>query len=114
LHALARAGSVEYRTPGQGPQKAAMAIVGTTEVYIPFSDLVNLEEEEARLAKEVGKVESELARAQGKLNNQQFRTKAKQEVVEKEERKAEELEEKIRTLTRSLKRIQGLRSQGGS
>ena len=114
LHALARVGAVEYRTPGQGPQKAAMAIVGTTEIYLPFSDLVNLDEEEARLAKEVGKVESELARTQGKLNNQQFRTKAKQEVVEKEERKAEEWEEKIRTLTRSLKRIQELRSQGGS
>jgi valyl-tRNA synthetase len=114
LHALARVGAVEYRIPGQGPEKAATAVIGSTEIYLPFSDLINLEEEETRLSKEVGKVESELARTQGKLNNQQFRTKARQEIIEKEERKAEELEEKIRTLTRSLKRIQELQSQGGS
>ncbi len=113
LIALARLSGLEYGAPGQGPQKAATAVVGTVEIYLPFSDLVNLGEEEARLAKEVGKVESELDRTQGKLNNQQFRSKAKQEVIEKEERKAQEMKEKIQTLTRSLKRIQELQGQGG-
>ncbi len=89
-----------------------MAVVGSIEIHLPFSDLVNLAEEEERIAKEVSKAEAEQARTQGKLRNQQFMSKAKQEVIEKEERKAKELEEKLDTLVRSLKRIQELRSQG--
>ncbi len=112
LSALARLGNVAYGSSGQGPQKSAMAVVGSIEIHLPFSDLVNLAEEEERIAKEVSKAEAEQARTQGKLRNQQFMSKAKQEVIEKEERKAKELEEKLDTLVRSLKRIQELRSQG--
>jgi len=113
LRTLARAGSVKYLTRGERPKRAATAVVGTTEIYLPLTDLPNLREEESRLTKEVSKVELELARTQKKLSNQDFLTKAREEVVEKERKKAEEFEDKIQTLSRSLKKIQELQVQGG-
>ena len=71
-------------------------MVGTTEIYLPLDDLIDLDEERARLAKEVGKVEDELARVQKKLGNADFIAKAKEEVVQKEREKASQFEEKIR------------------
>ena len=105
LRALARVGSVEFLTSGERPRGAATAMVGATEIYLPLDDLINLDEEQARLAKEVGKIEQELARVQRKLANGDFLTKAKEEVVEKEREKASQFEEKIRTLRSSMDKI---------
>src|SRR5439155_4380400 len=60
LRALARVGSAEFLSSGERPRGAATSVVGATEIYLPLDDLINLDEEQARLAKEVGKVEQEL------------------------------------------------------
>jgi valyl-tRNA synthetase len=114
LRTLARAASVKYITQGERPKRAATAVVGTTEIYLPLTEMPNLREEEMRLTKEVGKVELELARSQKKLSNQDFLSKAKEEIIEKERKKAEQLEDKIQTLNRSLKKIQDLQVEAGS
>ncbi|MFQ5541832.1 MAG: class I tRNA ligase family protein, partial [Candidatus Binatia bacterium] len=114
LRTLARAGSMKYITQGERPKRAATAVVGTTEIYLPLTDMPNLREEEMRLTKEVGKVEMELARSQKKLSNQDFLSKAKEEVIEKERKKAEQLEDKIQTLNRSLKKIHDLQVEAGT
>jgi valyl-tRNA synthetase len=106
LSALARAGTAEYLTGGERPKDAATAVVGATETYLPLGDLLNIEEEQARLTKEVRKAEEELARIQKKLSNADFLRKAREEVVRKEREKASQYEEKMRTLNRSLARIQ--------
>ena len=80
-------------------------MVGATEVYLPLDDLVNLDDERARLAKEIGKVEDELLRVQKKLGNDDFIAKAKQEVIQKERGKAAQFEEKMRTLRTSLEKL---------
>jgi valyl-tRNA synthetase len=110
LCALARVGSTEYRSPGDQPKGTATAVVGNTEIYLPLDDLVNLEEERARLTKEVGKVEDELARVQKKLGNSDFIAKAKEEVIQKERDKAIQFEEKIRTLRTSLEKIEEIQA----
>jgi valyl-tRNA synthetase len=105
LRALARVGTAEFSGSAERPRGAATAVVGSTEIYLPLDDLVNLDEERTRLAKEVGKVEEELARVKKKLANGDFIAKAKEEVVQKERQKADQFEEKIRTLKTSLERI---------
>jgi valyl-tRNA synthetase len=102
---LARVDASEFLTAGERPRGAATAVVGTVEIYVPLIDAVNLGEEQARLAREVGKVEQELIRVQRKLDNDDFLAKAKDEVVQKERGKAKQLEEKIRTLRSSLEKI---------
>ncbi|HET9549926.1 MAG TPA: class I tRNA ligase family protein, partial [Candidatus Binatia bacterium] len=110
LRSLARVGASEFRQAGDRPKGAATAVIGAMEVYLPLDDLVNLDEERARLAKEVGKVEDELARVQKKLANGDFLAKAKTEVVHKEREKATQFEEKIRTLRSSLEKIQEIQA----
>jgi valyl-tRNA synthetase len=105
LRLLARVGNVEYRTSGERPKGAATAVVGTTEIYLPLGDMINVSEEGARLAKEVKKVEDELARIQKKLSNHDFLGKAKEEVIKKEREKANQCEEKMHTLNQSLERL---------
>jgi len=75
------------------------------EIYLPLDDLVNLDEERARLTKEIGKAEDEMQRVQKKLGNNDFIAKAKEEVIQKERDKALQFEEKLRTLRTSLEKI---------
>jgi valyl-tRNA synthetase len=110
LRALARVGSAEFLSSGERPRGAATAMVGATEIYLPLDDLVNLDEEQARLAKEVGKLEEELSRVQKKLGNGDFLAKAKEEIIEKEREKASQFEEKIRTLRSSLEKMREIQA----
>jgi valyl-tRNA synthetase len=111
LRALARVGGAEYRSIGAGPKGAATAVVGAAEIYLPLDDLVNLDEERARLSKEVGKVEEELVRVQKKLGNGDFLAKAKPEVVEKERDKATQFEDKLSTLRTSLAKLAEIQAE---
>jgi valyl-tRNA synthetase len=99
-------GASEYVTSGDRPKGAAMAIVGSTELYLPLEEMINLDEERGRLAKEIDKAKDELLRVQKKLSNTDFLNKAKEEVVQKEREKAGQYEEKIRTLNLSLERLE--------
>ncbi len=110
LRALARVGSADYRAAGDPPKGAATAVVGAVEIYLPLDDLINLDEERARLSREVGKIGDELARVQKKLANGDFIAKAKPEVIQKEKDKAVEFEEKMRTLRSSLEKIQEIQA----
>jgi len=106
LRSLARVGATEYATSGDRPKGAATAVVGSTELYLPLEEMINLDEERGRLTKEIHKAKEELLRVQKKLSNTDFLNKAKEEVVQKEREKAGQYEEKIRTLNHSLERIQ--------
>lgn len=111
LRLLARVGAAEYLTSGERPKGAATAVIGATEIYLPLGDLINLDEERARLTKEIRKFEEEFARVQKKLTNSDFISKAKEEVVRKEREKAGQYEDKIRTLNLSLVRIEQSRAE---
>ena len=106
LRSLARVGATDYVTSGDRPKGAATAIVGSTELYLPLAQMINLNEERGRLTKEIDKAKDELSRVQKKLSNTDFLNKAKEEVVQKEREKAGQYEEKIRTLNLSLERLE--------
>src|SRR5262247_1250770 len=69
LRSLARVGATDYVTSGERPMGAATAIVGSTELYLPLAQMINLNEERARLTKEIDKAKDELSRVQKKLSN---------------------------------------------
>ena len=97
---------------GERPRGAATAVVGLTEIYLPLGDLINFEEEKTRLNRELARAGEELERVRRKLGNRDFIAKAKEEVVRREKEKAEEFEDKIRTLNRSLGRISKVEQAG--
>ena len=110
LCALARVGSADYLASGDRPKGAATAVVGSTEIYLPIDDLLDLDEERARLTKEIVKISDEITRSQKKLANPEFVNKAKPEIIQKEREKAIQHEEKLRTLKASVEQIREIQA----
>jgi valyl-tRNA synthetase len=108
LRLLARVAAAESRETGERPKGAATAVVGTTEIYLPLNDLIDLDEEHRRLTKEARKITEELQRAQQKLGNAEFLRKAKEQVVQNERDKALQCEDKLSALNSSIARIEEL------
>lgn len=69
---------------------------------MPLAGLVDFEQEKARLAKELKKVEKDFAGVSKKLGNQKFLAKAPAEIIAKEEGKHAELSLKLEKLKSSL------------
>jgi valyl-tRNA synthetase len=108
LRLLAKVGAAEYGDGATRPKGAATAIVGSTEIYLPLDDQLNLDEELQRLDKEARKIGDELERVRRKLANGAFLSKAKEEVVQKEREKLLHYEDKLRALQQSIARIKEL------
>lgn len=69
------------------PELAMSAVITGAEIFLPLADLLNVEEELARLDKELVKWQKELDMVGKKLSNERFIANAKPEVVEKEKEK---------------------------
>jgi len=78
------------------------------EVCLHVAGLVDYQEEERRLLKEIGKVELELEKVEKKLGNPGFRDKAPAEIVAKQEQIRAELKERQAILEANLERVQKL------
>jgi valyl-tRNA synthetase len=77
------------------PKLAMTGIISDAEVYVPLAELVDLDEEAARLEKEIKKFESEVDRAKKKLSNERFVANAPADVVESERQKQADNEAKL-------------------
>ncbi len=77
------------------PKLAMSGILAGATVYIPMAELVDLDEEKARMEKEIKKLEQEVQRSTKKLSNEKFVANAPAAVVEEEKAKAQEWEQKL-------------------
>ncbi len=84
---------------GEKPSKSLSAVVEGINIYLPLADLVDLEEEVARIKKDLEQAKKELQRAEGKLANEGFISKAPQAVVDKEK-------EKVASFATTVERLQ--------
>lgn len=80
-------------------------ITHAANLYIPFAELVNIDEERARLTKELDKAKNELARVKGKLANEGFVSKAPAALIEAERGKLTKYETLVETITKSLNNL---------
>ena len=77
----------------EAPELAMSAVLTGATIYLPLAGLINIEEEIARLEKELDKWNKEVKRVQGKLANERFVANAPEEVVAQErEKEADYLE----------------------
>ncbi|PFF22826.1 valine--tRNA ligase [Bacillus anthracis] len=90
------------QTDLQAPEKAMTAIVTGAELFLPLADLINLDEERARLEKELEKFDKEVERVQKKLSNQGFVAKAPAAVIEGERAKEQDYLEKREAVRQRL------------
>ncbi|MEM7542755.1 MAG: valine--tRNA ligase [Pseudomonadota bacterium] len=86
-------------------EDAATALAGNSELYVPIAGLIDREQEQARLEKDIAKLEKEVARLDKKLANSSFLDKAPAEVVSKEQAKRENAQSSLATLKSQLGRL---------
>ncbi|MBF0777147.1 valine--tRNA ligase [Streptococcus cuniculi] len=79
------------------PELAMSSVITGAEIYLPLADLLNVEEEIARLEKELAKWQKELDMVAKKLTNEKFIANAKPEIVEKERQKQADYQTKYDT-----------------
>ena len=84
------------------PQNAISILTDGIEVYIPFEELVNIEEEKQRLQQEKEKYEAEIERASKMLSNPGFVNKAPEAKVNEEKAKLEKYKEMLTTVEERL------------
>ncbi len=89
-------------------QAVASQLVGELELCVPMADLINKDDEIARLQKEISRAEKEIARLEGKLSNAKFTERAPAEVVTKERDKLDELKSALLKLQAQLTNIESL------
>jgi len=103
---LTRASRVIVEPPeSEKPPKAASAVVGPLEVYVPLGDVVDLEAVVRRIREDLGEVERDLVAVEAKLANPDFLEKAPAEVVEKERARQAELRTRRSALQSRLRSL---------
>ena len=76
-------------------------ITHAARLFMPLAELVDLDKERARVAKELKKNRAELEKLEAKLNNPGFVNKAPAQVVEAERERAEKLRALVEQLEQS-------------
>jgi valyl-tRNA synthetase len=85
---LAYASDVTIQTDKAGiADDAVSVVIANANIYIPFAELVDINQEIERLRKEEKRLEGELARVNGMLNNEKFMSKAPEAKVAEERAK---------------------------
>ena len=84
-------------------QNAMSVITDGIEVYIPFEELVDIEEEHKRLEEEKKKVLSEIERATKMLSNPGFVNKAPETKINEEKAKLAKYQEMLKSIEERLK-----------
>jgi len=87
---LAGASSISVNDNEEGiPSDAVSAVIDGATIFMPLSDLIDIEKEIARLQGEAENLNKEMKRASGKLNNPNFVSKAPEKLVASEKEKVE-------------------------
>ncbi len=102
---MARVSSLQIGKNIERPKESAVANVGRVETYVVLAGLIDVAVERARIEAAQGEVEKMIRGLEGRLGNEEFVKKAPKEIVEKEKKRLEELqnrkvrlEENLRTL----------------
>lgn len=92
------------------PKLAMSAIISDAEVYIPLAELINLDDEIARLEKEVANLQNEVTRSEKKLGNERFVANAPEAVVAEERSKQADWQQKLTAATSRLAEVKASRN----
>jgi valyl-tRNA synthetase len=108
LSKLAKLDDIQWLAASDEAPMSATQLVGSMEVLVPMSGLIDKVAEIARLEKEIQKLDKDIQRIQGKLGNAGFLDKAPADVVAKEQEKLAAQQAAQQTLSEQIKSIQAL------
>jgi valyl-tRNA synthetase len=102
---LAGLSELTVQPVGAPPPSSASWVGQGVAVYVPLAGVLDLDEERARLRKEIARVESDLAALRRKLDNPSFVARAPADVVQKDRARVIEIEGRRAKLLDNLSRI---------
>jgi len=108
MKSLARLESIDWLAADAEVEGAAVAPLNDATVYLPLAGLVNVEEEVARLNKNIAKIDKDIAMRKGKLGNARFCDNAPAEVVAKVKTELDELQAKHAEMAAGLENLRSL------
>jgi valyl-tRNA synthetase len=89
------------------PSGSVQLLVRGEVVAMPLKGVIDFTAEQARLDREMSKVEADIKRLDAKLGNADFLARAPEELVEGEREKREEAEDRRRKIVEALERLKG-------
>ncbi|MCB9070959.1 MAG: valine--tRNA ligase [Prevotellaceae bacterium] len=104
---IAKLCNLEVIERGDKDATSASFMVRTTEYAVPLGNMINADEEIAKMEAEIGYLQGFLKSVMVKLSNERFVANAKPEVVENERKKQADAESKIQTLQESIQQLKG-------
>ncbi len=90
---------------GEMPRGAAQAVLDEATIVLPLAEVIDLDAERARLAKERGRAEQDAQKIAKKLDNADFVRRAPAEVVEENRDRLRAATEEVARLDAALRRI---------
>jgi valyl-tRNA synthetase len=102
---LAGLSSVEIAPPRAKPPQAASVVSSGLEIFVPLAGLIDLQEERARLSKEIARIDADLELVRRRFENPNFAARAPRDVVEKDRAREAELSSRKEKLQENLNRI---------
>ncbi|HEX5047250.1 MAG TPA: valine--tRNA ligase [Gammaproteobacteria bacterium] len=108
LERLAGIARIEILAPGTVVKGAATALLGGMRILVPLAGLIDVASERDRLGKQLARTRDDLAKSRRKLDNQSFVANAPADVVEKENARVADFEQRAAQLEQQLARLADL------
>ena len=102
---LANVNEIKFENEMTNIDKYITLTFEKSNVYIPFAELVDINEEKKRIESEIKRVESEINRAKGMLSNEKFVNKAPEAKINEEKEKLKKYEEMLIDLNKTLEKL---------
>jgi valyl-tRNA synthetase len=109
LRQLARVSAVQWADPEMDTSQCAVALVGDMKVLIPLKGLVDVDEELARLDRQLERELADLGRSESKLGNERFVQNAPEAVVAQERERLAAHRANVENLESQRARLEQLR-----
>ncbi len=102
---MARVSSLQLGKNLGRPKESAVANIGRVETYVVLTGLVDIQVERQRIESALADVERMIKGLESRLQNADFLQKAPKDIVEKERKKAEELDNRKKRLEENLRTL---------
>ncbi|KRL52584.1 valine--tRNA ligase [Lacticaseibacillus manihotivorans] len=106
INRFVHAKEFEVGTDLDTPALAASAVINGATIYVPLAELIDLDEEIAKLTKAEKKLDQEIARFEKKLGNQGFLAQAPAEVIDEQKAKLADAQAKLAGTQDRIKELQ--------
>jgi valyl-tRNA synthetase len=102
---LEKLANIQLQTTNRHEGNFIMLLVKQTEIWIEIEQEINIEEECAKIEKEIGYLKGFLKSIDAKLLNEKFMANAKPDVIEREKQKYDDAQSKINNFEIQLKAL---------